>query len=182
MPPDVVRIGLRPACLVQAFVDRFELDESHPMPHLDSGVTVPRASTSTVKFGVGNLLRQDLSMKYPKRDNLRKKTAPLPGGARGSENEAGYGPPPGKRTGEGSASILPFLAKSLAIKPQVPVHPEYAEPGVDFPHSMRDPDDDKPQVGRGSGANPGSCPPRGWGAPAVAWPNQALSTGAAWPA
>jgi hypothetical protein len=31
-------------------------------------------------------------------------------------------PPPGKRTGDGIESILPFLVKSLAAKPQV--HPQ----------------------------------------------------------
>ena len=48
--------------------------------------------------------------------------------------------PPGRRTGEGAASILPYLVKSLRTKPQVHVQPQDAEPGVDFPDSvpMRD--------------------------------------------
>lgn len=32
--------------------------------------------------------------------------------------------PPGRRSGTGSASVVPFLVKSLATKPQVPVQPE----------------------------------------------------------
>lgn len=39
---------------------------------------------------------------------------------------------PGRRTGEGSASILPLLVRSLATKPQVPVQSQDAAPGVDF--------------------------------------------------
>jgi hypothetical protein len=35
-------------------------------------------------------------------------------------------PPPGKRTGDGTESILPYLMKSLATKPQVQPHPEDA--------------------------------------------------------
>ena len=35
-------------------------------------------------------------------------------------------PPPGKRTGDGTESILPYLVKSLATKPQVQPHPEDA--------------------------------------------------------
>jgi hypothetical protein len=30
-------------------------------------------------------------------------------------------PPPGSRSGDGTASILPYLLKSLATRPQVPV-------------------------------------------------------------
>jgi hypothetical protein len=37
-------------------------------------------------------------------------------------------PPPGTRTGQGIQSILPYLAKSLATKPQVPVHPDDISP------------------------------------------------------
>jgi hypothetical protein len=33
-------------------------------------------------------------------------------------------PPPGKRTGAGIESILPFLVRSLATKPQVHPQPE----------------------------------------------------------
>lgn len=35
--------------------------------------------------------------------------------------------PPGRRSGKGSASVVPFLVKSLATKPQVPVQPEDRE-------------------------------------------------------
>jgi hypothetical protein len=35
-------------------------------------------------------------------------------------------PPPGKRTGDGTESILPYLMKSLATKPQVQPQPEDA--------------------------------------------------------
>lgn len=37
--------------------------------------------------------------------------------------------PPGRRSGTGSASVVPFLVKSLATKPHVPVHPEDQETG-----------------------------------------------------
>jgi hypothetical protein len=43
-------------------------------------------------------------------------------------------PPPGKRTGDGTESILPYLVKSLATKPQVQPHPEdaaYEDPPAD---------------------------------------------------
>lgn len=33
-------------------------------------------------------------------------------------------PPPGKRTGMGIGSILPFLVRSRVTKPQVPAHPD----------------------------------------------------------
>jgi hypothetical protein len=35
-------------------------------------------------------------------------------------------PPPGKRTGDGTESILPYLVKSLATKPQMQPDPEDA--------------------------------------------------------
>jgi hypothetical protein len=35
-------------------------------------------------------------------------------------------PPPGKRTGDGTESILPYLVKSLATKPQLQADPEDA--------------------------------------------------------
>ena len=41
-------------------------------------------------------------------------------------------PPPGKRTGDGTESILPYLMKSLATKPQVQPQPE------DAPHDSED--------------------------------------------
>ena len=45
-------------------------------------------------------------------------------------------PPPGKRNGDGTQSILPYLVKSLATKPQVQPHPQDAA----YQHL----DDDKP--------------------------------------
>lgn len=33
-------------------------------------------------------------------------------------------PPPGKRTGTGLSSILPFLVRSRVAKPEVPPHPD----------------------------------------------------------
>lgn len=43
-------------------------------------------------------------------------------------------PPPGRRNGEGSASILPYLVKTLAAKPM-------AGPSLPGPHSERSQDD-----------------------------------------
>jgi hypothetical protein len=40
-------------------------------------------------------------------------------------------PPPGKRTGAGIESILPFLVRSLATKPQVHPQPEDTAYGDD---------------------------------------------------
>ncbi|HWI82480.1 hypothetical protein [Ramlibacter sp.] len=47
-------------------------------------------------------------------------------------------PPPGRRTGGGSASILPFLAKSLAAKPREGLIAEAETPPVE-PDPARDP-------------------------------------------
>lgn len=44
-------------------------------------------------------------------------------------------PPPGRRNGEGSASILPYLARTLAAKPM-------AAPSGPAPQSEREPADD----------------------------------------
>jgi hypothetical protein len=46
-------------------------------------------------------------------------------------------PPPGRRTGDGTESILPYLVKSLATKPQVQAHPEDA--------AYEDSQDEKPE-------------------------------------
>lgn len=48
-------------------------------------------------------------------------------------------PPPGRRTGEGSASILPYLVKSLAAKPM-------ASPAA--PQPEREHDEPNPQEPR----------------------------------
>lgn len=40
-------------------------------------------------------------------------------------------PPPGRRNGEGSASILPFLVKTLAAKPKPMAAPAAPAPGPD---------------------------------------------------
>ena len=45
-----------------------------------------------------------------------------------SSNDDPTVPPPGTRTGHGIQSILPYLAKSLATKPQVPIHPDDMPP------------------------------------------------------
>lgn len=41
----------------------------------------------------------------------------------------------GRRTGEGVASILPYLINALKTKSRVAAQPEDAEPGVEFPQS-----------------------------------------------
>jgi hypothetical protein len=43
--------------------------------------------------------------------------------------------PPSRRSGEGAASILPYLLNALKTKGRVPVQPQDAEPGIDFPDS-----------------------------------------------
>ncbi len=45
--------------------------------------------------------------------------------------------PPGRRTGRGTKSILPFLNRALKTKPQIPVQPQDAEPGIDFSDSTQ---------------------------------------------
>ena len=56
-------------------------------------------------------------------------------------------PPPGTRTGQGIASILPYLAKSLATKPQVPVHPDdISPPSVFDPDAGENADAPSPQI------------------------------------
>lgn len=55
-------------------------------------------------------------------------------------------PPPGKRTGAGISSILPFLVKSLATKPQVPSHPDYESTVPQHPPAPpRKPDPGNPE-------------------------------------
>lgn len=44
----------------------------------------------------------------------------------------------GSRTGEGVASILPYLINALKTKSRIAVQPEDAEPGVEFPQSRYD--------------------------------------------
>ena len=45
---------------------------------------------------------------------------------------------PGRRTGQGAASILPFLINVLKTKARVLAQREDAEPGVEFPRSRFD--------------------------------------------
>jgi hypothetical protein len=47
-------------------------------------------------------------------------------------------PEAGSRTGEGVASILPYLINALKTKSRVAAQPEDAEPGVEFPQSRYD--------------------------------------------
>ena len=45
---------------------------------------------------------------------------------------------PGRRTGHGVASILPFLVAALKTRSRIAPQPEDAEPGVDFADSTCD--------------------------------------------
>jgi hypothetical protein len=54
-------------------------------------------------------------------------------------------PPPGRRTGDGTESILPYLVKSLATKPQVQAHPEDAQ----YEDSQDARPEPRPRDGRG---------------------------------
>lgn len=47
-------------------------------------------------------------------------------------------PESGRRTGEGVASILPYLINALKTKARVAAQPEDAEAGVEFPESRYD--------------------------------------------